>query len=354
MKRLNALWLGSWLSCAPGCAGHAIDLDSSAPPAGSGASAGVAPEITQLHSPVQDFWADDARVYWTLPPPGSASPTYGCVFSQCATTLVTYATQSLAPSDWMLPLGDDIFFNPGESMVVRCPKTGCVGAPTQVLRDIGSWSIDSDGTYLYWQSLIDIYRCPVADCGDIPELVARRVRAEDLHVQGSHVFWTTRDDPNAWLLSAPVDGSELPSVIVSHDASGAPPAVEDAGQSYGFTLDSQRVYWIDTDSQVRACSLSGCQLGEPTIVPTDADWKGGLVADASGLYFFGAYQVVRYCPSAGCATGSAPKAISTPGTQQFRLTPSYVYWGAGQATNSSGESDRAAQWLIYRTPKPNQ
>ena len=352
MKQFTVLWLVSWLACVSGCAGRAIDLDRSAPPSGTAGAVdiGVPVETAPVRSALAYFWADDSRIYWNLPLSAGHGSNYGCVFDRCASTTLSYGESDARPSYWMLLVGDDILFNSSENTVVRCPKTGCVGAPTQVSSG-GFRAAASDASYLYWNADDNIYRCSVENCGDIPELVARRVEADDLHVQGGNLYWASPSDANAWLLSAPSDGSQTPTAIVRRDADGVPSIDPNGGQVQAFTLDSERVYWLDTDSQVRACSLHGCQPDEPSVITTDGEGKGGLVADATGLYWIGGENVVRYCPSAGCKAGSAPKDVSTTRTfDDFQITPNYVYWSQSTPT----DPNEVPLWLIYRTPKPNQ
>ena len=351
MKNFTALWLVSSLGCASGCAGHAVDLDRSVPAAGTVGTvdSGVPVETAPVRSALADFWADDSRIYWNLPLNADHGSNYGCVFDQCASTTLRYGASDARPSIWMLPVGDDILFSAPDDSALRCPKTGCVGDPTPMPgTNLGSAA--SDASYLYWSAQDNIYRCPIANCGDIPELVARRVDADNLHVQGDNVYWASEGDTNAWILSAPSDGSQKPSTIVARDAEGAPSIDPSGAQIQAFTLDSARVYWVDTDSQVRACSLRGCQPGEPAVIPTDADQKFGLVADATGFYWIAGGNVVRYCPSAGCKAGSAPKNLSTAQALHFQLTPNYVYWSQNQPT----DPNEVPLWLVYRTPKPNQ
>lgn len=372
MKKLNALWLAAALLCAPGCAGRALDLDRPAPPSSAGAG-GSASEVatTQLKSDLADFRVDDTRVYWSTlgGTIGTRGPSYGCVFDDCASTTVTYADSGPDFGYWVVPLADDILFN-SSTDIVRCPKTGCVGAPIRVIRDASSFGtfgdVTVDGDYMYWLSSSSIYRCLTAQCADIPEVVATHQLAGDLNIRGSNAYWTTASDPNAWLLSAPNDGSQKPIMIVPQSANESDATVQVPPVPGSPTLDAERAYWLDANSHVQSCSLSGCRPGEPIMISTSDEQKQDLVADATGLYWLEttpsspATGTIRYCPSSGCPKGTPPMALSSDSTLRFRLSPSYIYWDDAQKRTDSdqqslfGTVSLIADRIIHRASKPMQ
>ena len=366
----------------PACGGHAIDLDASATSSSSADPVGV--ETILLPDSISHLLAGDARVYWV----GASETEQSCVFDRCSATTLNYGR-----AGWPVTLGaQDVVFptfaNNGllSGHVFGCPKTGCIGAPRELLDDATApdyyFVVEADDGYLYWSSRTDIYRCPVTGCGEVPEIVAKgETSTGGLVVDGDQVFWTfapgvfesgtggpsqpNTNGPPLEIHNAPKDGSRPPMVLVS----GVGPSYD----ALNFTVDATSLYWIDDAAHVRSCPRTGCDGQAATTLVASDGAKRALSVDASGLYWsetadlVGDWQSaqhsaivdnvsIRYCPLTGCAQGADAQILTPSKVGDFALSSNYLYWNEPQIVRDAGGHPytHGDSKQIFRTLKPSE
>ena len=352
------------LGCLQACAGRSLDLDQGAGSSSNGTDP-VGIEATQVPTSIRELDADDTRVYWST----IASSAQSCIFDRCNSTTVSYG-----PASGPLALGEeDVFFplNAHDSRLpsgreVECPKTSCLGRPSELLDDPTSSVLFAavDAQYFYWSSSTDIYRCPLTGCGEFPEVVAKDETTNGgLIVDGDTVFWTfpvDATDPNgeSQIHSAPKDGSHPPK-LVANGVGLAPYAV------VNFAVDATTVYWLDSSSRVQSCPRAGCDGQAPvTLVATDGA-KQTLRVDATGLYWLETADLVgdwfsaqsgavdhvsiRFCALTGCANDAEVRVLTPSKVSQFAMSSKYLYWDEHEVYGNYTYGDSKQ---IFRLAKP--
>jgi len=200
-------------------------------------------------------------------------------------------------------------------------------------------TIDADRDYFYWSSAVDIYRCPVNGCGAVPELVASDARGRFnayFRVDKTHAYWLD----SAGILSAPVDGSEKPKLLVP------------LAEQRAVAVSDDYLYWT-TESQVFRCSTAGCGASPPALLVNNESDIRAIKIDDDTMYWL-AGNTIHSCQLPSC---EQPQLFTPPDvadlndftpTESFAIDANDVYWL--ERRGSPYEYDRLGK-AIRRTPK---
>ena len=349
------------------CGGRSVDVDRANTNGGSGGTTSVDRSTrTVVDASVDEFWADDTRLYWQT----HASSLQGCLQNDCSHTTVSYGTNGT----YSFAIGDeDVYWvaaGVNETLFYTCPKTGCSGSARTVLRDPNGvpQTLSADGDYFYWSSAFDIYRCPSAGCGATPEVVAaNHTIGAPLTFQDENAYWpipTSSDSGDAGaagsgapsgVLYAPKDGSAPVKVLSLREDSDSSQSPNTNYYSYNsFAFDSQRVYWIDASARILSCPLEGCpEPGTVELASSSAN-RFRLSVDSVGLYWFemapsinvagvcGNGGALHFCAFDQCAAGES--TVLANAVYEYALGGPYVYF--------TKQMDDCNQGAIQRMPKP--
>ena len=190
---------------------------------------------------------DNENVFWT----GSGT------VMECAVDGCNAAPTSFGSFDETLAIAvdnTDVYFMGGG--LWTCPKSGCNGNPTNLLR-LGALALDSaaglavDGNNIYWASGFSqgqgaIIACPKTGCRNgPPSLVSGLNSPYTIATDGVDVYWIDRAESAAcaWpqgntarIARCAVTGcNNQPTVLASQLA-----------DPLALTVDNQNVYWTDT------------------------------------------------------------------------------------------------------------
>jgi hypothetical protein len=339
MKRALHLTLATSL-CLVACSGRTVRLDheSMAGEAGAPNEDGSSP--TRVYqppgAPLQQglLLVDEHRVYWQSLDGAFRS----CRKNDCQSSVVTYTASSDLDS-----AGIQLFANvavsegqtfwlasPPHGEVYSCPSTGC-REPKRLLRDPSlphGYGVAADEGQVYWLSAKDIYRCPAAGCGAAPSLAPFGEGALPVFFDND-AFWIQVVDGASRIRRAPKDGSAEASTLVERaDTPGGSVDIKE------IAISSRYVYWLDDDSRILRCPLSGC-AGEPTVLGAEAGPKQRLRADELGAYWLDwredLYEApvepyrcaVHFCAESGCASSTVFGSFDRLDT--YALDDDFIY-----------------------------
>jgi hypothetical protein len=210
--------------------------------------------------------------------------------------------------------------NQAAGTVVRCPKTGCTGAP-EVLASaqptLRGVSVDAQGLYFMTEPStadggfynVRVLGCPLAGCSGTPSLFyeGSAFRPNDVQARAGTLYFTH------WPLvsSCPTSG-----------CTGTPTEVVAGGGPIAIDLDSQYLYLARVGvGAVHRCPPSGC--GSNPTVMLGSIRPISIALDETSLYVsdYDVFQLdgadgggegrIVVCPIAGC--GSSPPVVLASG-----------------------------------------
>jgi hypothetical protein len=200
--------------------------------------------------------------------------------------------------------GDNVYFTtPGS--VLRCPLTGCGGAPSVVASlQVNPYEIVTNGSAIYYTTLgaTAILTCPVTGCGSSPTVFADTGAVPlDIATDGTHLYWTSV------LADAGTSGGSVSTCPLT-GCTGAPTLL--AGGQYlyntpnsSLSTDGANVYWINASGSgtIVKCAVGGCG-GAPTVLgPVWGNVSYPTYADGAYVYWAD-YGAVYRCLGAGCSS----------------------------------------------------
>jgi hypothetical protein len=150
--------------------------------------------------------------------------------------------------------------------ISACSLPSCDAGVTFTTEDYWT-SLAINSTHLYWTQELDdggtgVLRCPQSGCNGAPATAAGTAAAVGLiAVDDSHLYWVDRET----IKSCPASGcSAAPSVFY-----------KETDPIYGFAIDATTAYWCRGESVVK-CALSGCT--DPTVLGAGDDWCRAVYA----------------------------------------------------------------------------
>lgn len=241
-------------------------------------------------------------------------------------------------------------FRPPAGTIYSCPAAGCA-EPTRLLRDPSlprSYGLVADDGEVYWLSTREVYRCAATGCADGPHLTALGEGALP-HFFGNEAFWVQDVETASRIRRAPKDGSAAASTLVEVSV-----PEQGGARIEEIAVSSQFVYWLDEDSRLLRCPLSGCD-GAPALLETETGTKQRLRADELGVYWLdvtdssdvlSAHEAVHFCPNTGCPSVTALGSFEQ--LETYALDDQFVYFTSQRIQN--GAVTLAGK--IMRMPKP--
>jgi len=337
----------------PACGSHTVDLDSRVVVEPSSDPGMVA----IVHERVQKLAVDDERLYWIGTNPavngvGSGWSLHSCQKRDCATTLVTYASELYSTYEDFAVRGGQIYWEHLEALVA-CPIAGCVGLPRTVVDALQIWvaAFDDDRIYTFDQSWSDFASLPLVQPGPLRAVApAHGVTAVALH--DVYAYWLTSKGADMQLLRARKDGSSAVEGIAD---------TVRFTQSYDFSFatDSTSIYWTSNAlvGSITRCPLSGCTgtTAETVLGPLRAPQK--LLIDGSTLYYVyeaGYYQyALARCTLPACQSPEpVVDHLSASGALAVDDQSLYVAMTGGDTNPQHFIEDPVTG--IRRMPKPDQ
>jgi hypothetical protein len=166
-------------------------------------SAGFSPVVTAIA-------VDASGVYWAT---GATDSIRKCALDGCENNpLVLDPADPISVDLRHIAIDSDNVYvadgNPAHSgMILKCPKSGCVGAPSVLADRLNSPNaIATDGIHVYWaeagDQLVDgqpvtnagaIRKCAVDGCGDSPATIASSIDPVAIAVDDALVYWAASD-----------------------------------------------------------------------------------------------------------------------------------------------------------------
>lgn len=262
---------------------------------------------------------DETHVYWTNKETGDVlrAPKTG------GATEKLYAGEPQTSGDRIALFGSDIYFTVAvlDGGVLRCPKTGCNGAPTYVVPKLdvpSSVFVAPSGEILFAETVNDgrVARC-TPPC-TLLVVVANDGFPSHVSMEGDGVFWT-RVVPDFSMRAR--EGAGIPETLLT----GAP---------YEVIATPTEVFWADRSHGIAAYDRSTGTRRRVRVSPTDTMH---LFLHDGGVFFTEESKGnVIACPVVGCDAGEMVLAIDQGDPRGIAADEKAIYWANASTGSNTG------------------
>ena len=313
-----------YLCSLTGCAGHAVDLDHTAP----AASTPIGPDagIVIAKEGFAHVWVDDQRLYWLT----QFGTFQSCVKASCEHTRLTYVNGN--PESHLLSAAvanGHVYWVSDRNIVFSCAAEGCDAGPVMVVQDSILQRIYAHQDHVYWSSDRDFYRCPASGCGATPEIAISETSPAFPAFDGTRIYWIG----GFGIMSAPADGSASPELVVDWHLG--------AEWIQSIAVGGEYLYWA-AGTQAFRCPIASCNASAPTLLVTGNDRIHDLRVDVTTMYWSDnghtdkwsrLTDIVRSCPLEGCEQSTAltpPRlrghSLDANDSSTFAIDATDIYW----------------------------
>jgi hypothetical protein len=150
-------------------------------------------------------------------------------------------------------------------------------------------------------------------------------------VDGTNVYWVIYDNNDSEIRACSKTGCNMqPTTLAANQATNSV-------QPASLVTDGTNLYWPKyADNSIQKCAGAGCGM-TPTALVSGQTGLSGVTLDATYVYFGTTLSggEVRKCALAGC--GNSPTTVTaSPNPGAIAVDANHMYWEAGVFANSKG------------------
>lgn len=179
-------------------------------------------------------------------------------------------------------------FHGVRSAILKCPRTGCVGAPSSIYEyptGGGPNALAVDASGVFWTDTDDssVKWCPTEGCRGAPSVLARlKVRPREITVARGIVYWTNYD--GSVMKCDARDCGDYPAIVGAADGSANEIVVDDASVYWTNHHFSAEDGGTPHQSRILRCPIEGC-AGAPTVFFSTVGSITSLAHDGKDVYW---------------------------------------------------------------------
>ncbi len=178
-----------------------------------------------------DIAVDTSAVYWTNYDNGVVR---SCTIGGCGDMPTTLATDAAPISGVAVDATSIYWAEPMLGNVIQCPLAGCATFGPFASGQVGAAKVDTVNGSVYWSTQSAIMRCPATGCGGAPEVFAKgQPSAYAIAHDAVNLYWSLYAKAGK-VLRCPLSGCTTPEVLA--DEQDMPAAI---------AVDTDSVYFTD-------------------------------------------------------------------------------------------------------------